>query len=255
MCSNAEFFLTFHVFVVVYDGTDEQGWQYRSSWPTQALAADDEQWSKKNASDAGVRRRLWMTTLVERENVSLAKMKLSEVVVSREIGLILNGPLLRLEQDENGDKKWIPRNCTLSNEKVVIMDEENGEKVDEVHVVGCQMKLLDGFAFSVRTLDGSSCVLFDTDSEETRRKWLSAIRYQIAVRSPLIDFASFPNSPTLWLDETHRIVLSGYLLKKGQRGMSWKRRYFRLTPRELQYYDEDVLKGSNKVCVIRASAR
>ena len=113
-----------------------------------------------------------MTTLVERENVSLAKMRLSEVVVSREIGLILNGPLLRLEQDENGDKKWIPRNCTLSNEKVVIMDEENGEKVDEVHVVGCQMKLLDGFAFSVRTLDGSSCVLFDTDSEAKSIKGL-----------------------------------------------------------------------------------
>ena len=255
MCSNAQFSNVpcLHIVIVVHDGTDEQGWQYRTSWPTQAEAALDENWSKKNAGDADVRRRLWMTTLVERESVFTAKMKLSEVVVSREVGLILNGPLLRLEGGETGGKEWIPRNCTLTNEKVIITDEETGEMVDEVHVVGCRMKMLDGFAFSIRTLNGSNCVLFDSDSEETRRKWLSAIRYQIAVRSPLIDFASFPNSPTLWPDETHRIVLSGYLLKKGQMGIKWNRRYFRLTPKELQHYDEDVLKGSSKVCVIGTS--
>ena len=87
-------------------------------------------------------------------------------------------------------------------------------------MLGHQIKMLDGFAFSVRKLDGSSCVLFDTDSKETRRRWLIAISYQIAVRGPLIDFAPFPYAPPLGEDVGNRVILCGDLLKKGQTGGS-----------------------------------
>ena len=235
------------LFLVVQPSTDEHGWQYRSSWPTQALEANDENWSNNNASNADVRRRLWMTTVVKRDDVLAAKRKISELILSRQRGVILSGPLLRLEHDENGEKKWVSRQCALLDEKIEIMDEQTGEKVDELYVLGHQIKMLDGFAFSVRKLDGSSCVLFDTDSKETRRRWLIAISYQIAVRGPLIDFAPFPYAPPLGEDVSNRVILCGHLLKKGQTGMNWKSRFFRLTPRELQYYDRDALKGSIKV--------
>jgi hypothetical protein len=116
------------------------------------------------------------------------------------------------------------------------------------------LEMLDGFAFSIRKLDGSSCVLFDTDSKETRRRWLIAISYQIAVRGPLIDFPPFPYAPPLGEDVSNRVILCGNLLKKGQSGMNWKIRFFKLTPRELQYFDRETLKGSIKVWISMNSA-
>ena len=187
-----------------------------------------------------------MTTVVKRDDVLSAKRKISELILSRERGVILRGPLLRLEEDESGEKKWVLRICALTDEKIEIVNDEN-EVIDELPILGHQIKMLDGFAFSVRKLDGSSCVLFDTDSKETRRRWLIAISYQIAVRGPLIDFAPFPYAPPLGEDVSNRIILCGDLLKKGQTGMNWKSRFFKLTPRELQYYDRETLKGSIKV--------
>lgn len=188
-----------------------------------------------------------MTTVVKRDDVLVAKRKISELIQSRQRGVILRGPLLRLEEDANGDKKWILRNCSLLDEKIEITDEETGVKIDELPVLGHQIKMLDGYAFSIRRLDGSSCVLFDTDSKETRRRWLIAISYQIAVRGPLIDFHPFPYAPPLGEDTSSRVILCGDLLKKGQTGMNWKSRFFKLTPKELQYFDREALKGSIKV--------
>ena len=233
--------------IVVQQSTDEHGWQYRSQWPQQALEATDELWSNNNATNADVRRRLWMTTVVKRDDVLIAKRKISELIQSRQRGVILRGPLLRLEEDANGDKKWIPRNCSLLDEKIEITDEETGVKIDELLVLGHQIKMLDGYAFSIRRLDGSSCVIFDTDSKETRRRWLIAISYQIAVRGPLIDFHPFPYAPPRGEDTSNRVILCGDLLKKGQTGMNWKSRFFKLTPKELQYFDREALKGSIKV--------
>ena len=48
-------------------------------------------------------------------------------------------------------------------------------------------------------------------------------------------------------DAASRTILCGDLNKKGQTGMNWKSRFFKLSPRELQYYDRDTLKGSIKV--------
>jgi hypothetical protein len=232
---------------VVQQSTDEHGWQYRSDWPKLALEGMDEPWSNNNATNADVRRRLWMTTVVKRDDILIAKRKISDLILSRQRGVILSGSLLRLEEGPGHVKKWVSRTCSLHDEIIEIRDEVTGSKIEELHVLGHQIKMLEGFAFSVRKLDGSSCVLFDTDSKETRRRWLIAISYQIAVRGPLIDFAPFPYAPPLGEDVANRIILCGDLLKKGQTGMNWKNRFFKLTPRELQYFDREALKGSIKV--------
>ena len=107
--------------------------------------------------------------------------------------------------------------------------------------------MLDGYAFSLRSMDGKLCTIFDTDSSETRRRWLVAITYQIAVRNPLMDFPPFTYAPPLGEDAMSRTIICGDLQKRGQTGMNWKTRFFKLTPRELQYYDKDILKGSIKL--------
>ena len=107
--------------------------------------------------------------------------------------------------------------------------------------------MLDGYAFSLRSMDGKLCTIFDTDSSETRRRWLVAITYQIAVRNPLMDFPPFTYAPPLGEDAMSRTIICGDLQKRGQTGMNWKSRFFKLTPRELQYYDKDILKGSIKL--------
>ena len=182
---------------VVQQNTDEHGWQYRSSWPRFALEPSDEQWSSRNGPRADVRRRLWMTTVVKRDEVIAAKWKIAELIHSRQRGVILSGPLLRLEDDPYHGKAWVVRRAALYDERIELYDEQTSEKVAELPIVGYQVKMLDGYAFSLRTLDGKQCTIFDTDSRETRRRWLVAITYQIAVRGPLMDFAPFPYAPPL----------------------------------------------------------
>jgi hypothetical protein len=70
------------ILLVFQQSTDERGWQYRSQWPQQALEPTDEQWSNNNATNADVRRRLWMTTVVKRDDVLSAKRKISELILS-----------------------------------------------------------------------------------------------------------------------------------------------------------------------------
>ena len=85
-----------------------------------------------------------MTTAVKKEDVLNAKRKISELILSRQRGVILSGPLLRLEEDENGEKKWMSRFCSLLDEKIEVRDIDNGELVDEFNVLGQQIKMLDG---------------------------------------------------------------------------------------------------------------
>ena len=233
---------------MVQHSTDEHGWQYRSQWPRFALEPTDESWTNQNNPKADVRRRLWMTTVVKRDDVLTAKRKISDLIYSRQRGIILHGPLLRLENGEHDRAKvWIVRKAALIDDRIELYDEETNRKVADLPILGRQIKMLDGFAFSIREIDGSSCIIFDTDSKETRRRWLVAISYQIAVRGPLIDFAPFPYAPPLGEDGSNRTIVCGEMLKKGQSGMNWRSRFFKLTPRELQYFDRETLKGSVKV--------
>jgi hypothetical protein len=77
-----------------------------------------------------------------------------------------------------------------------------------------------------------------------RRRWLIPTGYQIAVRGPVIPYA-----PLLGEDVINRVILCENLLKKGQSGMNWKIGFFKLTPRVLQYFDRETLKGSIEVWI------
>ena len=194
--------------------TDEHGWQYRSSWPRFALESSDEAWSGTNGPRADVRRRLWMTTVVKRDEIIAAKRKIADLIHSRHRGVILSGPLLRLEENGAQGKSWTVRNCTLVDEKMELFDEQTNAKVGELPVMGNHVKMLDGFSFSVRSPDGKSCTIFDADCRETRRRWLVAMTYQLAVRDAMLDYVPFPYAPPLGEDASSRTVICGDLLKK-----------------------------------------
>ena len=232
---------------VVQQSTDEHGWQYRSHWPKFVLESEDEPWSNHNSPTADVRRRLWMTTVVKKDDNLAAKKKISELVASRDRGVILSGPLLRLEENKDGTKSWVVRKATLVDDKILLYDDETNQKLTDLPILGRQIKMLEGFAFSIRRHDGASCEIFDTDSKETRRRWLVGISYQIAICSPLVDFSPFPYAPPIGEDNLTRTVICGTLAKRGQSGFNWKNRFFRLSPRELQYYDQEMLKGTIKI--------
>ena len=108
---------------VVETNTDPDGWQYRSEWPIVALANTDEQWSNQSAN-ANVRRRLWMTTVVMRDDVLIAKRKISELIQSYQRGQILVGPLLRLEENASNEKSWVVRKAALMDEKIELYHEQ-----------------------------------------------------------------------------------------------------------------------------------
>lgn len=125
---------------VVQQNTDEHGWQYRSSWPRYALETSDEPWSSRNSTRADVRRRLWMTTVVKRDEVITAKRKISDLIHSRQRGVILSGPLLKLEEYKQ-EKSWIVRKAALLDEKLDMHDHETNAKVEELSVLGNQVRL------------------------------------------------------------------------------------------------------------------
>ena len=224
---------------VVHDGTDEFGWQYRSTWPDQTLELQNELWSKYNDPNADVRWRMWMTTMVKLGDLLEAKVRISEALLSRQGGIIIESSLLILEKFDN-EKKWIPRRCVLLGDTIEIIDEITGKIVDELDLLEYHIKMMKGFAFSLHKNDGFFCVLFDADSAETRKKWLIAISYQLAFRSPLINFAPFAYAPPIG-DDVHRLILCGDMMKqellesKWNTRINWNTCFFRLTPSELKY--------------------
>lgn len=176
-----------------------------------------------------------MTTLVLREDFIVAKGKLSEMILANDRGMIMGSLLLRLEMDSDDVKEWVNRRCSLHDDRIEISDAKTGLLLTEIDLLKYEIKMLDGFAFSLRKIDGSSCVIFDADSKETRRRWLTSITYQMAVRGPLMDFAPFPYAPPVG-DTTSRVILCGYLLKQQVKTFSWNYKFFKLTSSELQYF-------------------
>ena len=136
---------------------------------------------------------------------------------------------------------WKVRKAALLDERIELYDEQTNDKIAEFPILCLKIKLLDGFAFSLRTMDGMSCTIFDSDSLETRRRWVSAISYQIAFRAPF-QYLEFPYAPKLGDDSSSLTIVCGNLQKKG-RFTQWKPRFFKLTPHELLYYSGEVLKG------------
>ena len=187
-----------------------------------------------------------MTTLVHENKVLDAKKKISEMAISHQKGVIMESLLLRLEQDSEGVKSWVKKRVVLLDGKIQVTDIGTGLTLNEYDLSKFEIKMMNGFAFSVRSLDGLSCVLFDADSTETKRQWLAAISYQKAVRSTMISFPPFPYAPPLGTPRDHSI-LCGELLRKEGVFFSSSKTFFRLTSTQLQYS----VGGKKKVLQVR----
>ena len=187
-----------------------------------------------------------MSTLVHENTILEAKKKISEMTISHQKGVIMESLLLRLEQDSEGLKSWLKRRLVLLDGKIRVTDIGTGLILNEYDLSKFEIKMMNGFAFSVRSLDGSSCVLFDADCKETKRQWLAAISYQQAVRSPMISFPPFPYAPPLGTPREHTI-LCGNLLRKDGTFFSSSNTFFRLTSTQLQY----LVGGKKKVLQVR----
>ena len=79
-----------------------------------------------------------MTTVVKRDEVITAKRKISDLIHSRQRGVILSGPLLKLEEDKQ-EKSWIVRKAALLDEKLDMHDHDTNAKVEELSVLGNQV--------------------------------------------------------------------------------------------------------------------
>ncbi len=230
---------------------DEHGWQYRSAWSNGPLQDDEEQWARSNAPGLDVRRRLWMTTVVSSDQLSVGKKMLSDALRNRVRGVIMEGELFKQEQGTLM-KSWQKRSVVLSDDCVEIYaggaKDAGGRRIAELPILDCDAKMLFGiqcpgrdFAFSIRKANGSLVALFDAENREIRRRWVVAIRYQLALLSVDVSFPAFDyGPPTSEEGSVGRVLMCGELQKQGHMIRNWKNRFFQLTTNEIQYYDREV---------------
>lgn len=236
---------------VLQPSTDEHGWQYRSVWSNGPITENDEQWVKYNSHGLDARRRLWITTVVRTDDQLTAKNKLSEAFKAKTRGVIVLGDLFRQEK-ATLRKVWVKRFVVLTDTKLEIYVSSGGKKIAELLLAECEIKMLFGvqcpgrdFAFSIRDHSGQLIGLFDAENREIRRRWVVAIRYQLAIHSPGVNFPPFDYGPPTGEEVASRVLMCGELQKQSHTSVkTWKNRFFQLTPVELQYYDKEELRGS-----------
>lgn len=235
---------------IVHDRTDKCGWQYRSTWPSTAIpSAKEEQWVKDYISQFHyVRRRIWMTTIVQRIDLVRTKRLLSDNVHIDHGTIKLQGELFRYEKGTL-TKAWNKRRVILHQNRIEFYSGNN--KKGEVPLNECEIKMLTPeqcqgrqYAFSIRNPTGSVGILLDADDRDTRRDWVLAIQYQLALNSDNMNFNPLEYAPPTGTYPDNRVMLSSDLKILGKDGKVWLPRHFQLLPREIICFNEgDELKG------------
>ncbi|KAJ1416563.1 hypothetical protein B484DRAFT_154307 [Ochromonadaceae sp. CCMP2298] len=244
-------YLMAHQYIYVMHGnTDANGWQYRSQWSAGSLGKSDEPWTNSPLASSCVRRRVWMTTIVGRENLTIAKRLLSDNVRVDSGGYKMQGELLRFEKGTL-TKSWQRRRVTLANNRIEIYS--GNTKKSDVPLQDCEVKILfenqcpgKYYAFSIRSPMGDVGVVLDCESKEMRRNWIAAIQYQMAMYSNELNFAPLQTAPPTGVTPDNRVLLCGDLMLQGYDANGnavWSPRHFQLLPREIIYFEEDVLMG------------
>jgi hypothetical protein len=193
-----------------------------------------------------------MTTVVKKDEVLTTKQRVAATLRQRRRGAIMQGDLYRLETT-NGpsgrSSSWKMKRCVLHDDRIECYDAGDG-KVEEIPIGMCELSLLsekqcpgDMFAFALKLPGGTITALLAADTYELRRRWAVGLIYQIGISRPCVDFTPFPYGPPMGEILDRRTIICGELQKKGQRGINWKNRFFKLTPRDLQYFEKDTLKG------------
>lgn len=235
---------------IVNENTDEFGWQYRSQWSALGPPGPkDEPWVNSYQKNSIVRRRIWMTTIVPRQELTRAKRLLSENVRSDNGIVKLQGELLRYEKGSLLSKPWQKRQVVLLHNRLEIYTNQN-KKVD-IPLAECEVKMLfeqqaptgAKCAFSVRNPSGSVGVIFDAEDKGTRRAWVFAIQYQLAMNSHEMNFIPLEYSPPTGSYPDNRVLIAGEMKLQGKDSSEAYQRNFHLRPRELIYFDGEELRG------------
>ena len=206
---------------IVQANTDENGWQYRSDWSDGALSSRDEQWTDRyRAGYHFVRRRLWMTTVVKKNEIMNSKRVVYDsLTAAAKKEVIMQGHLYKYNTElGQSSTSWQRRKVLLYHNKLEFFI--GNERKGEVELEGCVVKMLfnsqcpgRNFVFSIRNLNGTVYMLLEAESEEGRLHWVRALQYQIAILTPDVNFAPLVYSPPTGEHPSNRILLCGDLIK------------------------------------------
>jgi hypothetical protein len=236
-----------HQFIyLVHEHTDEFGWQFRHQWPHSAPGPKDEPWSSKQNSSSRVRRRIWMTTVVPRQDLVRAKRYLAENLRVDNGMIKKQGELFRYEKGTL-THTWNKRRVVLYHNRIEFYSGNN--KKGEVLLNDVEVRMLFDtqcqgrrYAFSIRNATGSVGVLLDAEDELVRRSWVMAIQYQLMITSFEMNFPPLEIAPPTSDYPDNRVFVSGDLMLQGSDG-TWIPRHFQLLTRELIYFQETNMRG------------
>ncbi|RYG67023.1 hypothetical protein EON64_08385, partial [archaeon] len=238
---------TLHPYVyIAQQNTDDDGWQYRSTWSNGSLTPEEEQWGDLCEENKLVRRRLWMVTVVKRDDLIRSKGMACEELAKAQ----LNEPILQetMLMYQPSDGIWQRRKLVLHHTKIELF--HNNEKQGEVILAECDVDMLLGkenmgkeHAFALAHPDGSVKVIFDAESREMRLRWVKAITYQLAIISPYLNFQPFLFGPPTGELPEQRVLLGSSIELLNLFTKKWEDYQLHLLECCLQCFNRDAMCG------------
>ena len=252
-----------HEWVVLLEAknTDPYGFQYRSDMFSDAPAGDslassstsDEVWTPSPSHRCTTRRRVWFRSYCASSGVKVAKMKLSNEIISKCRG----GETLRGELWKLGfiNRTWKKRNFILTDKTLdyysgppSVINKQGSWDLS----AGCTVRTLYGqqcpgrsFAIMIQSPDGKARnLLLDAYSDHERVDWVFHLSYVLAMLNPSMNFPPLPTSPPFQLRPDDEVIFRGDLVKQGHVVTNWTTRHFELTSQVLRYYDGINVKGT-----------
>lgn len=255
--------LMLHQYIyIIQQNTDEHGWQYRSKWSNGLInGRGEEQWSEAPGENKMVRRRLWMTTVVKKNDLGKAKKIIAESLGVNTKGeqAILQGTLYRHQLPIATDGAttstiaMATANSVWQKVKVLLFHSRvelfvGNDKRGDYLLQDCEVKMFYDhscfgrpYSFSLRNFSGSVNLILDAGTQEKRRQWVTSVHYQLSIISPDLNFQPFVSGPPVGQSLKMRVLMCGELGMLVDQGM--RLFYFELEPSQLRYYERSVLKG------------
>jgi hypothetical protein len=272
-----------HFIYVVGEHTDINGWEYRSDWSDGPPGDNEEPWTSNRKNGALVRRRLWLCSCVRDDILADAKAALAAYLldtINHDGDRFMRGDILRKEVGMFRIESFVKRHMVLYENRVEIFpDAESAHyyqihKNDAIHkndkipehdpakvsvmmlrdvifnrIYGEQVaplregqKFCHMFLLRDRRSDNVLCTLDCIDANDYRR-WTTTLNLLLAINSFNVDFPPFEFGPPSEDLCPNRVIVYGHLTKKGHFLPNWRERFFHLTPFEIIYHENEVIKG------------
>eukprot|EP01038_Epipyxis_sp_PR26KG_P012789 gene12789-17146_t len=204
-----------HEFIYsIQNNTDENGWQYRSTWNENILTGDDEPWSSVSSANMMVRRRLWLTTVVKSAELVDSRQLLSSNI-NQESNIIIHEGSLFLYKDQT--KNWANVKVELGSTQIKCTAKNGVETI--LTFQGCEARVYllfnsqfpdSSYSFCIFNISNNSKLILDADSKDSRRMWVNKILYQISIHYPNFLFPSLECGPPTGYDDD-RLLYYGEL--------------------------------------------